>query len=423
MVYLLDIYYNLKKFAIFKDLKGNKIFLEKNNEQFKYPLEKDLKYLNDVYNNKDCFILYDYNLRDKDKIKRLVAKSCIIIDMLLLFRFVSLWKETLKYYDLNISSDKIALELKDEYFISDVPQQFRYGIVFIEDLNQLDDILGYEKVSLDLVNRAIKENSNINDSFKICAYNLVRAVNQNHPNFDFRIFYENMKTLQIIKLTPEELQEFGGNIAGCYVAKENKIYYCDDNNYSTITHELAHTMGSFYRNIKGKNFVRMGYKGRFLNEALTSKLAQESIKSETYQDEIAITEYLMKCSSYTLEDYNLLGSDYLIKLLKEKYSTVDINYIIDVMDTYMDTYIHEEIKTSLKDSPYLLDELFKICLLNVQENNIDSSFLDFIQIFKNDRDKDLVDGYLEKYNNYLRSLNFTEILEKEELNLRKYRRL
>ena len=112
MVYLLDIYYNLKKFAIFKDLKGNKIFLEKNNEQFKYPLEKDLKYLNDVYNNKDCFILYDYNLRDKDKIKRLVAKSCIIIDMLLLFRFVSLWKETLKYYDLNISSDKIALELK-----------------------------------------------------------------------------------------------------------------------------------------------------------------------------------------------------------------------------------------------------------------------------------------------------------------------
>ena len=121
----------------------------------------------------------------------------------------------------------------------------------------------------------------------------------------------------------------------------------------------------------------------------------------------------MSFTDYTYEDYTRYGIEGLISTLKEKYPSIDIDYICDCTNTIKDTTLNLGLYISLQDCDNLLDELFSLSLLNVNEQNSYEPFTNFVRLLKGNQE--LFDQYLERYNSYLTNQNYS-IITKDELN-------
>lgn len=151
---IITINHNDKLFTIFLADDNRLTFLETNEEgKYFYPLLDDFVELNNIYNNHNPFIcdVTKYSFQEK-------VKKSILGSLLGLISLSSTACGTMSHYAVNINNDAVVLSKKA---YGDKEQ------IVITDTQQLDEILGYETVSIDEVHQAIEDNESIPFSYKI----------------------------------------------------------------------------------------------------------------------------------------------------------------------------------------------------------------------------------------------------------------
>lgn len=398
---LFDIKYNNKTFTIFIDNNHRRTFLEKNElGEYIYPTLEDFKVLNNIYNIHNPLIEYDlrkYVFKEKVRLT-----SGVLAITLLATALGDSLASNFKNYHVEETEDSVIVTSVDAVKAMNP----------ITDLKELDSILGYSSVTKERVLAATTSNPNLNDYYKEVIYNLVNRVYEEYPSIDLRVFYENVKTLEIRELPENEFhEEFNNYSVANYESSKNRINFSSNANLQTIYHEFIHAMWSFYWPEYGVYRVT-NYSA--LNEAMTNQVTSLlSSNINTYTNEGLILDYLMSFTDYTYEDYTRYGIEGLISTLKEKYPSIDIDYICDCTNTIKDTTLNLGLYISLQDCDNLLDELFSLSLLNVNEQNSYEPFTNFVRLLKGNQE--LFDQYLERYNSYLTNQNYS-IITKDELN-------
>ena len=399
---LFEIDINNKRFAIFIDNNKRKTFLEIDNSgNYKYPLLEDFIYLNDIYNNKDIFTVYVPRFKYTEKIRvGSILLSVVLITGSLSYKFGTSYK--VKY-----NKDEESIAISEEY------DHDKYGY-----LSKFDDYFGYEKVSVREIEEAINNNHKLNQEFKNIAYKLLYRILSIDKDIDLRIFYENIKTLQVNTFTLEALNELYGtkSIAGSYNSKINSINITDNDEYNTKVHEMAHTIYHFYRNNDNRIYCHTVKTGQFLDEAMNTEVENLVNYDSVYAWERAVLNYLQTTTPFTIKDYYTIGVDGYINVLKEKYPDIDIDYIVDTLDAQMTTEAKLGGRIPLNSSPFLLDEIFKITIENIDLNSPYESYNNFIKLLKYADSDDLKNTFLDKYNNALKKIGFSKVISKNDIN-------
>ncbi len=405
---LLVISYDKKKFMILLDNNNRKTFLEIKDNKYKYPLLDDFIYLNSIYNNYNpymCYLIPKFSYKEKV----IIARSLLVLDVIAVGIIGGKLKSDLANYEVKLTDNGIVLNA-----INPIYANKEYTIVNIKNSEDLTEVLGYDSISTENVHEVIDSNTNLNEQFKTCAHTLVQKLEKMYSSFDFRIFYENMKTLNIVSISNEELKAKYGHIAACYDSVTNTIYYQEEMDENAIIHELAHTSYHYYR-IDGKNlYLRSVNNGSFIDEALNSEITNLCSQEYAYINEKLVSDYLMEMGNFNILDYNQKGVWALIEGLEDKYPSVDINYIIEVLDAYKNSLVKEGITRSLDSSPYLLDELFKMSIYNIDKDY--NSFKEFAKLFRQVEDKTILYQYLNKYNKILEDKGYRPYITLEKIN-------
>lgn len=398
---LFDIKYNNKIFTIFIDENNRRTFLEKNEkEEYIYPTLEDFKVLNNIYNIHDPLIEYDlrkYIFKEKVRITSGVLAITVLATSL-----SNALSANFKNYRVDETENGVVITSIDK----------EPSMHLITDLKELDSVLGYTSVTKEQIIEAVSNNSNLTDYYKTIIYNLINRVYEEYPNIDLRVFYENVKTLEIREIPTEEFhEEYNNYSVANYDSVRNCINLSSNINLKTIYHELVHAMWSFYWSDYG--IYRASHYSA-LNEAMTNHITSLLFNDiDTYINEGLILDYLMSITSYTYEDYTKYGIEGLINTLKEKYPSIDINYICECANTMKDTSLNLGVQVSFNECNNLIDELFSLSLLNIKEQNLYEAFANFVEFLNGDRE--LFSKYLELYNNKLLELGY-EIISEDELN-------
>lgn len=399
----MDIEYNHKIFTIFIDENNRCTFLEKDKKgEYIYPTLEDFQVLNHIYNYHNYFIEEDLRKYSfNEKVRVISGALAMTISLAVITHSLdSSIKNLFKVYHLTEEEETLTL----------IAENVTPDLKLVSDLKELDDILGYQSVTKSDIMTAANNNPNLNEYKKEIINNLINKVYEEYPNIDLRVFYENVKTLEIVELTEEEYQEKFGNSEANYDSINNRINLSPNANLATIYHELAHVMWSFY----WPNFgVYRASSNNALNEAMTNYIKNIiSARNISYQNEGLILDYLLSFTNYTYEDYMNYGIEGLMSILKKDYPSIDFNYISKCVDIFKDTTLNLGTSIYLSSCSDLLDELFSLSLLNIEENNPYESFSHFSLLL--DESSDLLYNYLEKYNNKLNELGY-QVISVEEL--------
>ncbi|MDE5539199.1 MAG: hypothetical protein K2J20_01790, partial [Bacilli bacterium] len=387
---LFNIQYNNKTFTIFIDENNRRTFLEIDEKgEYAYPDFEDFKALNEIYNNRNPFICYNVpKFTFKEKVRMtsmilaaIVASGCAI--------------EAVNNRGLTVNDVDSVVEVGISKFTN--------TYIEIKDLSELDDILGYKTISKEEIEMAIDNNDNLTPDLKSLAHQELDAILNEYPDADLRIFYENIKSLNVYMFeTIEDLQKAQklDGVAGSYSAVHNTIYLYKGTSDEVKAHEIKHTFHSFYRKVGDKVVVRSEEKGHSLNEAMTNKLTGMIIDTHTYENAGAILDYFLICDDYDFYDYNNKGIWYLIDKLSKKYPDVDIDYIVNCLDSLTDTLLKTGEYKYLDESPDLLNELFLLATKQIDLTHADvyEPFYNYMELFECVQNQDLLFEYLTKYN-------------------------
>ena len=152
---LFDITYNNKIFTIFIDNHNRRTFLQKDQKgEYIYPTLEDFKILNHIYNIHNPFLssdLKDYFFKEKIRFASGVLALTVVTSSL-----SNTLEEIFKNYQVEITEEEITLIEEDT-----TPE-----LQFINDLKELDNILGYTDISKEQVILAIESNNNISNYYK-----------------------------------------------------------------------------------------------------------------------------------------------------------------------------------------------------------------------------------------------------------------
>ena len=389
---------NNKNFMIFMDEVGRKAFLEINDEmEYVYPEYEDFLVLNNIYNNAQNFISYkvpEYFFKEKTRVAALLL-AIDIVCVGVISNFVVKQQLT---------------KNQEEVVVTITPQ---VNLIKVENIKDLENIMGIKKVSEEEMLQAILE-SDLEQGYKDIASSLVSTVAS--YDYDFRVFKENIKTLKVKELEDSKLLKVG-YVNGYYDVLNNEICIRRGASVDTIAHEMGHAMQLFYYNYNGNVYYRWPNLGNSLDEAMNSIVTNMYVKDFSYQEEKVVLNYLLTSVNFDIKDYNSLGIEGLIKKLENKYSDVDINYVINTIDAMKRTKVSLGTPIYYDDSEYLLEELFKICVKNIDDYKDDYyyplvSFLEILQFTKNE---DIFYKYLREYNEILEKDGYSYIITPEEI--------
>lgn len=410
---LFNVKYNNKVFTIFIDKYGRRTFLEVTaTGNLIYPYIDDFIALNKIYNERNNFISnvtnHTYSVGSKLPIHR--DRNFTFKE----FVRLSTGSVALSLAILTGTSMLSSLHTNRMFRIAENNGQLEVVVDYVDgalinNTNELDTILGYTSASKDDVITAINSNDNISNRYKQYAINLINFIQNKYPNTDVRIFYENMKDVIVRDVANGSLGKY---TAGNYNSYDNIISICEDYKESeqVITHEFAHAYHHWKEDKDLLPKYRNESQGHALDEAMTNKIINGIVPTTTYHQEGKVLDYFLTCVNYDYYDYETEGISKLIKLLKEKYPTVDIDYIINAIDSMNDTYfsIGQDIK--IEDNPQVLDEFFNICICNAEQKTYNryQPFIDFLKLIDYRKVPELAEQYLNEYNNYLISSNYGE---------------
>lgn len=389
--FLFYIFFHQKKFALYLRENDEVCFLEVNSKgEYVIPSKEDLKVLNNIYNKKSHFICYEIGRNHS-------IKNSALYWFLLSSLILSL--------NSNIQLEERA-EVK-EYI----------HITYLTNEKALKENLGERVTVLDLIG-AVSDNKNLTNQDRERIMRVVNVLYKKYPDWDFRIFAENIKHLQIRYLNEEQTEEvLKPTLTGNFIFAKQLINISADASEETIYHEICHLLSSFYEIKDNKKLCRTEIIGYALNEAMTSKITSFIIPCSSYARENAVLTYLMAFTDYSIMDYNQTGISILIKELKEKYPDVDIQYIIKTLDLMHDSEIEFSINFTLDKSLKLMDELFLICKdnIDISKDNVYQPFEEFASLFSYVKDTSLLRDYYKKYNEALLNKGYSSIISSDKV--------
>lgn len=421
---LFNINYNNKTFTIFLDKYGRRTFLEVSNEgKYKYPTIDDFIYLHKIYNERNPFVSY-YDIGDKLPVYK-PQKVTFKEGVLDLTKFISvvlagvIGFNSFVSFELRKNNDKDVLEVKPTYINN-----------CFDDAKTLDSYLGIDNVSEEDLIEVINNNPNLDDMYKEKAIMLAQHIKKEHPNTDNRIFYDNMKSIEVYDL---ENNDENKNIAGLYnsylniikvkkqnILKESSNQYSDSFEDEVILHEFAHAYHCWANNTQNQGYIYRSEKiGYSLDEAMTNKVIEGlfNYSTSTYQREGKLLNYLLTFVNYNYYDYEKGGIDRFYNLLKEKYPDVDIDYIFYYSDTMHNASINQGINIIIQEVPEYLDCLFDLCIHKIDlDNNPYGSLINFLQLIDCNDYLDIATNYIGKYNEILKNYGYkNNVLSQDEL--------
>lgn len=259
--------------------------------------------------------------------------------------------------------------------------------IFVYDNDYLDKIfpdIKKEDVTAEVLKKAVKWNFKISSRFKPLIYEYIDALTSKYPNGDYRPFYKNLKTMEIVECTQTEMLSHSVTYgaSGCYVRSENKIYVLKDKtyekktwDYQVIYHELSHAMRTCTFKENGvtykAQFEGLSYYNTVIDEAINSVFSVSlfDYKEEdiAYQLQSNYLRVILSCmDNYSLNDYINKNTSYFAKKLGE-YNN-DGNYAKSILELIAFQYkdFHSSSIKTTKDAYYPIYDY--ICKMYFNKN-------------------------------------------------------
>lgn len=405
---VLNIKYQQKVFTIFVDNDGRKVFLElRNNNYYYYPTLEDFTFLTKIYNDKSL-VVNELKFSFDERI-RVGALSLALVSVLNLVgcgrvKVEVKNNEVIETIEpLNLDNPNV-IDAKDEEKILDEDDSY-VKTIYIKDIKELDDILDYQFVDKDTIIKTINE-KDLPDKVKEAAVLALDNMLNRVPDIDLRIFYENLKDLTYEEVPLKELQK-EQNIEASFSPVERRITTHSNVTLKTLCHEMNHMFYSFYLQ-KGLTFyIRHESLGVSLIEAMTEEETIDKIEDGVYKEERYVLDVLLSLIDFNESDYHNLGVWHLIRFLQDRYPEVDVEQMIYILDCREISRLNIE-SIEILDSPInIMDDLFEMIKLRVQESPEASYqlFSKFATSVLNTCSEEDMLKYLEDYNNFLQENN------------------
>ncbi len=337
--------FNSKKFQVFKDEKNRYAFLEIDKDnKFRYPTLEDFIGLANIFAkdlDKEVYFRSTKNNDTKYYFKSFVCltSGIIALSSALYFGLKSQnvftndkVNEVISFSD-NYEAEQLKqdnasnevtfeivqekdepkvvvtlpeepLEVKEEtqentYVRSKVVTDDMYGIygsqVDIYDSTALNKFLGEKDITINDINSAVDNNTNLNDDLKSVIKEFAQTMMTTYPSIDMRLFYENVKRLSVVYETQEAIDDHGDMIAW-FNYEYGQIHVNENINLSpgsydlmVLRHEICHmiSLGFLYENDqKIVCITKNGGYGEYLQEAIDVYLS-----SKPYENEYNFTDF------------------------------------------------------------------------------------------------------------------------------------
>ncbi|MCX4254903.1 MAG: hypothetical protein OSJ63_06565 [Bacilli bacterium] len=402
---LFNITYNNKIFTIFLADNNRKTFLELKDNNFIYPTYEDFFYLNNFYNNDNLYIDRSPSFFSfKEGVRYKAGFLSIVLSAGLLFPLAGCKAR------VNLDNNELVIESKAEENNTELNNQSanKKTTVYIENISELDAILGYTTISKEEVIAAIKQNYSMPDEVKILALEVLEEITSEVPDIDLRIFYENMRALNYNVVSLEELQRKYGRVDGIFSSESKAIWTHPGATKRVIKHELYHAIYSFYTKKDGVKYYRYAKLGHFIVEAITENNVSDE-NTGTYLEARAFLKFLQNYVPLDKSTYYKTSINNYKNKLQAKFPSVNINYLFTLIDTRLDSLIDNKISVERVPTE-ILDELFSICKLSLENaQNIYDPFLNFAELLNNN--EDILFSYFEQYNLYLKEQGYTDLID------------
>ena len=396
---LFAIHYNNKNFLLFggdQSVNYRIIFLElREDGSLEYPKFEDFQQLDKIYNKYDPTIIPIEKRKLTQKVR---------------------WKSAL--YSLIVAGTT--------FFITEAiipPMLFLENTIIEQNSEKSRENLSLyfeETVTKEDVLEAIENNKKIPQEYKEIAQQVLEVNLKLDPEMDLRLFYENIKKMNfriVEKSDPfwSDMRDY----AGWYSASSGTVYVYEEykNLPSVIFHEINHAAHELKIIKDGKHLVMVETRGSSLREAMTSKITEEQYETYGYGVERKFLDFFMNIvDDFNYHTYNQKGIMALIEELQQKYPDVDIDYIITYLDAW--TKSHNNKISELESFNYkeFMDEVFKLVLENVKEDQPYQNFEQFIKLMDYDIRKDNIAEYLIQFQQVLKEKNSPYADGSEKLN-------
>lgn len=236
--------------------------------------------------------------------------------------------------------------------------------VYVFDTQYLDNVLDYKKedITFDKLREVVKNNNGISDKFKELLYKYISFTEKEYSNVDLRIFYHNLKSLNVIECDKWELLSvsMSADSYGCYKKDENNVYVLKDYEYNpgtweyqVIMHEFSHVARCGWWNLNGKS-IRVAFEdsdffGTTIEEAMNSlytiRLYDKEELDIAYQLQSNYLELMLNnMDNYHLEDYINHNISYLENQLNEYNKNEDAVKILALIETQYKDYHDDSIE-------------------------------------------------------------------------------
>lgn len=306
----------------------------------------------------------------------------------------SLDEEDLKEY---VSfADELEETMSEDLVVDTYLESDLLNFLFIYDMDYLDKVLDYDSVTIDQLNGVIESNNSISPKFKKLISEFAVSLTTKYPDVDTRIFYENLKTIEVVECDKRELIKASLSIdsSGVYNRQENKIYVLKDYEYKPKTwdyqvlyHELAHCMRNAQWEIDGKK-VKVQVEGQNFSNVITSEalnslfsvsLFDYEERDIAYQLQSNYHQVMIEClDNYTLSDYGNKSISYYAKKLDEH--NQDDNYsvvILELIQFQYNDFHRDSIETNQESYYPIYDYISKMYFSkNISSNSTYEEALD-----------------------------------------------
>ena len=226
----------------------------------------------------------------------------------------------------------------------------KYGErVVVSSATEFNNYIGYKKIDVYDVFKAIDNNKYLTSKNKKIAKNLVVEKVRNNSDIDLRIVYENFNKLKVYYKTQRQLKfKYQRNIAGCFVSKYGIIYLTNDNP-KLVSHELSHIFHNIDHCVDGK--IVSFYDGdNCFSEWLTTKEGDMATGLEGwgYKELEIFYDFLLKhTDKFGWKVYDEYGINPFKDELKEKYPDINIDYIFKFFNGKIETELIDNKKMFL----------------------------------------------------------------------------
>lgn len=339
-------------------------------------------------------------------------------------------------YMLGFMSGLGILKLKKEHpeILNEVLSYSVDNTIYVR-FDEARELLGNPLVNEEILNNIINQNDKITENYKESAKTLIQERLKTDPDYDFTIFYDNLKTLETLELDEEEFRSvvrkiygYDAHVSAFYLHRENKIYSLKTCKPITRIHELEHVANNWHKSIDNKTYIynpaiyqNKKRLGSSIEEAMDNEAIKNIEKHSSYQNERIILKYLQTFIEYDYIDFHKEGIDGLINAFNDSSNKDIVLSIIKELDEIQKRDLKENSSKDIKDYQELLDLCFKLCCENIDIENPYLRFADFSYLIEQ---KAIIDeasyqeiliNYLKEYNKILEGLGIKDIILPEEI--------